>query len=276
LQVLRDGDPPARLEQILIGAGAQGLDFSGLQVRTALPARALARNLEILGARGAALCYDRERRAWVATATLERLAAKAALAVRAFHQTQPLAAGIPREELRSRLGIDDARLFAKLLPLLAARGITADAEHVGETGRKPGSADSERALRDDVEALLRRSGLMPPSVEEAARQVGDLPQRVLAVLKLLERERSAVRVSNELWFDAAAVEALGGRLIDFLLANEAISTQEFKELVGTSRKWAMPLGEYFDREKITLRVGDTKRILRGADGWRARRAGGAP
>ncbi|MFP2903099.1 SelB C-terminal domain-containing protein [Corallococcus sp. 4LFB] len=70
-----------------------------------------------------------------------------------------------------------------------------------------------------------------------------------------------VRVSEELCFDAAALEELRGRLVTYLKDQKEITTQGFKELVGQSRKFTIPLSEYFDREKVTLRVGD-KRVLR--------------
>jgi len=276
LDVLREGDAAARIERILESTGAEGLDAEALAVRTALPARALARNLELLGARGAAVCFDRERRAWVARSILDRLAEKSARAVRAFHDAAPLAPGLPREELRARLGIADSRLFARLLVQLAERGIEAEADHLRVKGRRAGSGAADRALRETVESMLREAALTPPASPELARAAGEAPERVLGVLKLLEAEGRAVKVSQELWFDADAIADLRARLVDFLLAREAISTQEFKELVGASRKWVMPLGEYFDREKVTLRVGDARRVLRGgADVWRARREAGA-
>jgi len=207
---------------------------------------------------------------------LDLLGRKSQHAVQAFHAAQPLAPGMPREELRTRLGLADAKLFARVLALLPDRGIEVESDHLREKGRRAGSGAADRALRDAVCALLRTAGVMPPTVNELGQAAGDTPERVLGVLKLLEREALAIRVSQELWFAADAIADLRERLIDFLLANEAISTQEFKELVGASRKWVMPLGEFFDREKVTLRVGDTRRVLRGGtDVWRARREAGA-
>jgi selenocysteine-specific elongation factor len=99
--------------------------------------------------------------------------------------------------------------------------------------------------------------------------VGELPAAagasaadVAAVLKLLLAEGTAVRVSPDLYADAAAVAGLRERLVAFLRSRGGITTQEFKELVGATRKHVIPLAEYFDREKVTLRVGE-KRVLRG-------------
>ena len=87
-------------------------------------------------------------------------------------------------------------------------------------------------------------------------------EEVKAVLKLLLAEGRAVRVSAELYFDAAALAALEARLVAHLEEHQAITTQEFKELVGATRKHVIPLAEHFDRVKVTLRVGE-RRVLRG-------------
>ncbi len=83
-----------------------------------------------------------------------------------------------------------------------------------------------------------------------------------AVLKLLAADGRAVRVSPEIWFDGAAVAGLRARLVEHLRARREITTQEFKDMVGATRKHVIPLAEYFDREKVTLRVGE-RRVLRG-------------
>ena len=76
-----------------------------------------------------------------------------------------------------------------------------------------------------------------------------------------ERRAIIVRVSEELHFDAGALGGLRERLVAWLREKKEISTQAFKEMVGQSRKFVIPLSEYFDREKVTLRVGE-KRVLR--------------
>ena len=109
---------------------------------------------------------------------------------------------------------------------------------------------------------LASGGLTPPWIADLPALVKGSPADVAAVLKLLVADGRAVRSSPELYFDAGAVEALRVRLVAFLRERREISTQEFKELVGASRKYAIPLAEYFDRERVTLRVGE-HRVLRG-------------
>ncbi len=80
-------------------------------------------------------------------------------------------------------------------------------------------------------------------------------------MKVAVADRLVVRVSDDLYFDRKAVEHLQERLIAYLQQHKEISTQTFKDLVGQSRKYVIPLSEFFDREKVTLRVGE-KRVLR--------------
>ena len=267
LAALRDGDAGARIARVLADAGARGLSSDELSVRTAIVGRPLQKALELLGSKGEVVLWDRERKAYVAGPILERLVAKAAAAVREHHAGNPLAPGLPREELRERLGLSDAKLFARVVALLAERaGIEAEGEVLREKGRKAGGAEAERELLAFVRGELSAAGLTPPDVGELSRRSGEPEARVLAAVRLLEKEGEAVRVSPDLYFDAAAVAALRERLVAFLRERREISTQEFKELVGATRKWVIPLGEYFDREKVTLRVGDARRVLRGGGG----------
>jgi selenocysteine-specific elongation factor len=265
LEALAGGDADARLAAVLEMAGPAGLDERAVVGRTALPPRTAQAALERLGARSGALLVDRERRAWVGGGVARELAARLVAATDAFHRAHPLAAGVGREELRGRLPpIVDPRLFQRLLAQLADRGeLVVEGEHVrrkGHTAARAGGAGG--ALKEKVAAALAAGGLAPPRLAELPAGVKASEEDVQAVLKLLAAEGRAVRVSAELWYDAAALEALRERLVAFLRERKAITTQEFKDLVGATRKHVIPLAEHFDKERVTLRVGE-KRVLRG-------------
>ncbi len=264
LRVLASGDADARVHAVLGMAGPAGLAAEGLAGRTALAPRDLQGALDRLGARGEALLFDRERRAYVAGEVARELGARLVAAVEAFHRDKPLAAGMGREALRGRLPpVTDPRLFQRLVQQLVARGeLVADGESVRRRGHAAASSAAGGALKDEVAAALRRGGLTPPWLAELPGLVHAASGDVAAGLKLLVAEGRAVRVSAELYFDAEAIRGLRERLVAHLRAHREITTQEFKELVGATRKHVIPLAEYFDREKVTLRVGE-KRLLRG-------------
>ncbi|BDG10166.1 selenocysteine-specific translation elongation factor [Anaeromyxobacter paludicola] len=265
LEALARGDADQRLEAVLAMAGPAGLAEAALPGRTALPQKALAAALPRLGARGAALLFDKEHRAWVAGSVAEQLSQRLVAAVKAFHRAQPLAAGMGREALRGKLPpITDPRLFQRLLTQLVERQqLAVEGDHVRSPEHRAASASSAGGeLKARVAAALAKGALTPPWLAELPGLVGASAPDVGAVLKLLLAEGAVVRVSAELWFDAAAVAALRARLVAHLRERKEIATPEFKDLVGATRKYVIPLAEYFDREKVTLRVGE-KRVLRG-------------
>jgi selenocysteine-specific elongation factor len=265
LEVLARGDGEARVAAALEMAGPAGLDGAALVGRTALSPRAVSAALERLGAKGRAVLFDRERRAWAAGAVADELSSRLLRAVDAFHAERPLAAGVGREELRGRLPpIVDPRLFQRLLAQLAERGdLVVEGDHVRRRGHAAAAAGGAGgAQKERLAHVLAKGGLTPPWLSELPAATGATGEDVQALLKLLAAEGRAVRVSSELWFDAAALAGLRDRLVAFLRERRSITTQEFKDLVGATRKHVIPLAEHFDKEKVTLRVGE-KRVLRG-------------
>jgi selenocysteine-specific elongation factor len=264
LAILAGADPDARLAAVLEMAGPAGLPGGALSGRTALSPRAVEAALGRLGARGGALLFDRERRAWAAGAVAAELGRRLVAAVEAFHRERPLAAGVGREELRGKLPpVTDPRLFQRVLQGLADRGeLVVEGDLVRRKGHAAASGAAGGALKEKVAGALAAGGLTPPWIAELPAATGASAADVGAVLKLLAAEGRVVRVSAELHYDAAAIAALRERLVAFLRERREITTQEFKDLVGATRKHVIPLAEYFDREKVTLRVGE-KRVLRG-------------
>jgi selenocysteine-specific elongation factor len=264
LEALARGDAGARVAAVLAMAGPAGLAEAALPGRTALAPKAIAAALERLSARGEALLFDRERRAWVAGPVARALSERLVVAVGAFHRGKPLAAGVGKEELRAALpAVADPRLFGRLLAALVERGALAvDGDHVRLPTHRAAVGGAGSALKEKVAAALARGALTPPWLAELPAAVGAPAAEVQAVLKLLAAEGRVVRVSAELYFDAVAIAGLRERLVAHLRSRRELTTQEFKDLVGATRKHVIPLAEYFDREKVTLRVGD-KRVLRG-------------
>ncbi|HTP51349.1 MAG TPA: selenocysteine-specific translation elongation factor [Anaeromyxobacteraceae bacterium] len=267
LRLLAGTDWEARVHAVLSMAGPAGLSAEALPGRTALSPKAVQAALDRLGARGMVVLFDRERRGFVAGEVARGLQERLLAALRAFHEAHPLAAGVGREELRGSLPpVTDPRLFQRLLSQLAEKGeLVADGDLVRRKGYAAAASGGGSALKESVRAILSGGGLTPPWVHEIPDLARATGEDVAAVLKLLAAEGAAVRVSPDLYYDAAAVAGLRERLVAHLRARKEITTPEFKDLVGATRKHVIPLAEYFDRERVTLRIGD-KRVLRGDGG----------
>ncbi|HSM93463.1 MAG TPA: selenocysteine-specific translation elongation factor [Anaeromyxobacteraceae bacterium] len=261
---LARGDADTRTLAVLEMAGPAGIAVEPLSGSTGLGAKVLQGALERLSTKGEAILFDRDHRTWVAAPVARGLEVRLLAALDAFHAAHPLAAGIGRETLRAALPpVVDPRLFQRLLTRLAERGeLVVEGDHVRRRGHAAAGGGGGASLKDSVARALAAGGLTPPWAADLPGLVKASAADVAAVLKLLAAEGRAVRTSPELWFDAGAVAALRDRLVAFLRERREISTQEFKDLVGASRKYAIPLAEYFDRERVTLRVGE-RRVLRG-------------
>ncbi|HEY3449161.1 MAG TPA: selenocysteine-specific translation elongation factor [Myxococcales bacterium] len=265
LEALAGSDPAARVAFLVESSGFSGLSAQELFARTGLPEKQLARTLEVMSTRGTIVLFDKERRAYASPPVLERLSEKALAVARAHRKADPLSPGLPREELRNRLSPTlDPRLFGRLLASLVDKGVlAADGDTVREKAAPQALAVDDAALRDKVAKILADARLTPPYLDELPALCGTSAAKVGALVKVLEKEGRAVKVSSEMFFDAAAVAQLQERLVGFLKERQKITTQEFKELVGATRKYTIPLSEYFDRVRVTLRVGEA-RVLRGA------------
>jgi selenocysteine-specific elongation factor len=159
--------------------------------------------------------------------------------------------------------VADPRLFQRLLARAVEAGeLAVEGEQVRRPQHRAAASVAGGALKNRVAAELKAGGLTPPLLGELPGRCQGQPEEVAAVCKLLVAEGKAVRVAADLHYDAAVLSTLHDRLVAWLRERSRITTQEFKELVGATRKHVIPLAEHFDRERVTLRVGD-HRVLRG-------------
>ncbi len=255
---LAQADLDTRLLWLLAEAGYAGLEETELFARASAPPKELARALETLAAKGKLVLVDKEARRFLSKEVLSALEARALARLEAFHAASPELDGLSKEELKQRLGVPSERTFQRVLTALAdAKRVEATLDRVRLPGRGRAFTEAAEKARAALKHALHSSGLSPPTLSELALLVKAPEARVAELLGALVAEGAAVKAS-ELWFDAQAVLALQQKLVAHLAAHGGISTQEFKELVGQTRKYVIPLAEYFDTIKVTLRVGDRR------------------
>ncbi len=117
-------------------------------------------------------------------------------------------------------------------------------------------------LRREIETLFLRAGFTPPDPEEALARFRDRPRLALDMFEVLVQEGVLVRLSEKLYFHRRTLEKARRLVVDYLQKHGEMGVGDFRRLTGgASRKYLIPLLEYLDREKVTIRVGD-RRILR--------------
>jgi selenocysteine-specific elongation factor len=175
-----------------------------------------------------------------------------------FHRQNPLLAGASKEELRSKF-LPGAPPWLMDALLARSKTLATDAETIRLSSHKVALKHDEEEATAKIENAFRSGGLATPAVHEVLAKSGVDPTRARTLLQLMLRDKRLVRVSDELVFHASAMESLRG-----LLAQKKgmqFAVPEFKDWTGISRKYAIPLLEYLDRERITRRQGDARVVL---------------
>ena len=263
LTILERGSSEEKLALRLYKAGPAGLSFAEMLMRSNLSPSKLKPVVGSLTSGGRILLYDPERQRYIHSGVAADLKRFVAEFLEEFHRQNPLQPGAVKEELKSKLPPQvDLRLFNYLLSaLISEKKIVAEKETLRLASHKISLKEEERELHRKMTALYRRGGLQPPTVKEVAAELQVSENELKPVLQLLTKEGALIKVKEDLYFSRAALEDLEQRTLAFLQQNKELTPVQFKEISQVSRKFAIPLLEYFDGKKLTMRVGD-KRILR--------------
>jgi len=263
LTILERGSSEEKLALRLYKAGPAGLSFAEMLMRSNLSPSKLKPVVGSLTSGGRILLYDPERQRYIHSGVAADLKRFVAEFLEEFHRQNPLQPGAVKEELKSKLPPQvDLRLFNYLLSaLISEKKIVAEKETLRLASHKISLKEEERELHRKMTALYRRGGLQPPTVKEVAAELQVSENELRPVLQLLTKEGALIKVKEDLYFSRAALEDLEQRTLAFLQQNKELTPVQFKEISQVSRKFAIPLLEYFDGKKLTMRVGD-KRILR--------------
>ena len=187
--------------------------------------------------------------------------------VAAHHQREPLSRGLAREVLRERcFAHSPPELFRAVISELEKEGsLLAEKDIVRRREHTRALSDEDKRLRDDLEKVYRGAALAAPSLNEAFERagVGAASQHGRKLLQLLIDSKVLVKVHGEMYFHRASLDELTRKLQAYAAshADRAIDVAAFKDLAGTSRKYAIPLLEYLDRERVTRREGDRRIVL---------------
>jgi selenocysteine-specific elongation factor len=200
----------------------------------------------------------------VSSASFDAARQKIASGVERFQKENPLLPGISREDLRSILGrrVRGEVFRAALQELVGQKKLELQGEVVKRAGSGISLDREETKAKEEIEAAFAGAGLTVPAMKDVMSKLPVEAKRAERILQILLREKTLVRVTPELIFHREAMSALRERLAKYKKAKgERISVPVFKELTGITRKYAIPLLEYLDRERVTRRAGDERVIL---------------
>ena len=178
-----------------------------------------------------------------------------------FHKTHPLLAGMEMEELRGTLPhTATPKVFRAGVDELVKAGVVARSGSLIRLPEHGVTLQGEtEELAGRILGLLGEQPLSPPELSQIERTLAVNRTTLFDVVRVLERERSIVRVTNDLYLLASAIDQLRAGIVEHFVGAATITPAEFRDRFGTSRKYAIPLLEYCDREGLTIRQGDVRR-----------------
>jgi selenocysteine-specific elongation factor len=181
----------------------------------------------------------------------------------AFHKRNPLKPGMPKEEIRTLLKIDQ-KLFNFLLP--GFKNVVVEKDLIRMKDFKIALSGSEETHRAKIIGILEKGGFLPPAKAEMADILKIDQKQFSDILNILAKEKIIVRINDTLYLSAASYENMISLLKTFFSQKAEITVAEFRDLLKTSRKYALPFLEYLDSKKVTLRTGDVRKLILKEDG----------
>jgi len=283
LKTLAQGTPTEIIQLHLEKSGPRGLSTAELSMRSGIFGKSLEKELQPLLSKKEIIRFGSDDKL-ISSRVIEKLKEKTISLLAHYHNEKPLLQGMPKEELKSRLfpstnisrtwrGTPDSssklshqRLFQKVLDLLEKEGkIIMDKENARLSSHKVRLKDEEETIKTHIEKAYLKAGLSTPAREEVIKKAVSSTNYSTRdgseIFDLLVREGKLVRLKDNLYFHPEVLGKLEETVVDFLQKNQEMSVSDFRNLAGgLSRKFLIPLLEHLDSKKITIRIGDKRRL----------------
>lgn len=264
LRLLKDGSDRDKVMFFIKDNGLRGISFHGLMEETNLSRKDLETILNEALKRMEIYKVDLTPPIYLHTDLIQELSGEIETALKSFHKANPLKEGMEKEVLRSQIVPEmDKRFWDHLLTVVSEGGkfvVQQDTVRLSSYSQKVDPA-FQKTIKAVEESLLK-GGTKPPTLKELSAHLGTSPDQLKIILAFLVKEGKCVKLTEEIYMDTEAFEQIKEASIAFLKKNGELTVQSFKELTGLSRKFAVPILELFDKQRITIRI-DQKRVLRG-------------
>ena len=263
LENLSSGVDSGVLAGMVSGSLLSSITHAELSTRSGITSKRLEAALAHLLASGAIVQVMRDPKKYLSREAFSSLCDLLLGVMNGYLVRNPLKEGIGKEELKTRIPArSDERFFTPCLAVLEKEGkIVVERDLVRPVGRKAGSDSAQADIRGQILHELETGGKEPPFLSDLCSTM-KIPDKVLLEhLALLVGEGSVVKVKSDIFYSLTALAEIEALLTTYLREHGEMSPAEFREKTGLSRKFMIPVLEYFDARKVTIRLGD-KRVLR--------------
>ncbi|MCI0489163.1 MAG: selenocysteine-specific translation elongation factor [Blastocatellia bacterium] len=263
LERLEAADPTERAAVFIEMAGARAMTAALLAARTGATDEQIARMARELVQSGRAMEVASAPLMLIASETYERLAGRVTAMLEDYHKREPLSLGLGREEVRERVfGGLRAEVFRAVVARLSdERKIAAERDMLRMVSHSPSLTETDEAAKRAMEAAFKAAGLQACTLEETASSL-NIPIHLARKLYNLLSSEGRVRRIGDMVFHSDTIEDLKSCVRAQKSVSPKMDVAVFKEITGgLTRKYAIPLLEYLDRERITRRIGNEREIL---------------
>jgi len=261
LNILDKGPEQAIVEQHIKGSRLQGLSKTELSFLTNLSKKDLDGIINGLISNNVIFRSDMENDIFIHPEFYNKAKEEIITILGDYHRRFPLKEGLIKEELRSRMaGNVKEKLFNHLInDLIQEALIVREKDIIRVKDHQIKLLQDQEELSNQIEQIYLKEGLEPPYFKDLGQNMKERGGRDL--LEIMVKDGTLIKVKEDLYFHKKVIEELKRGLVDFIKEKGEIATPELKKLTGVSRKYTIPLIEYFDKIQLTVRIGD-KRILR--------------
>ncbi len=260
LRLLDKGSPEERLGAFLRLAGASGLTPRETQMKLGTTLEEARNLLQVPVRKGDAFVFDKKEQRHVSAAVADELMRHGQAVLKRYHGEFPHKKGMGAEELRSKFPryVDEKLVRLALDRLAEGGGIVITGDTVKLAGFSPSVGPENSEALDKVMGAVSSAGYEAPTLGDLASALGEDQAFVKTVLEYLVGEGRVTRTKEGFYFDAAVLRKLVGKVVEHFTRNAELNVSHIKEFTGASRKYVIPLAEYLDSNKITLRKGDVR------------------
>jgi len=261
-----NGDVSARVAALkaIVSSNLAGSTLADLVMRTGWPEKEIRKMVANLAAQREARVVSEQSFLVVSPEVVASCADRLSKEVERFHRVNPLVEAISKEDLRTRCASAlHADIFrAALEDAVSAGKLALAGDVVKRAGRSVELQPGEARAKEQIEREFARGGLAAPGIEAVLTALSMEMNQAQKIFQLLLRERVLLKISSDVVLHHQAVDHARALLAEYKRTRgDRLAVADFKELAGVSRKYAIPLLEYFDRAGVTRRVGDYRVIL---------------
>jgi selenocysteine-specific elongation factor len=263
-EVLSKGEIEDKALFFLAESGEKGLTAKELGIRLGLFGKHLKKALNNPLSTKKMVVVDSSTQRYVVRTIAENIKETILSCLEEYHRQNPLQVGLVKEELRSGVGIRvERKVFNYCLnELLRKSAVVLEESVIRLAGHEVALKADEKQLEREIVEWYREKGLTTPTFKETMARFSEYPESLVKeVLQLLLREGTLLKISETLYFSKEKFDPLVESVVQAIERDGEIDAPRFKALTGLTRKFSIPILEYLDRIKITMRIGD-KRVLR--------------